>query len=66
MVANEGLEKADPGPPGPTALHPHPKDANSGEMPERTPLLISRVELSQLLAERESPTAMVGLEPAIF
>ena len=72
MVTNEGLEKAEPiepGPPGPTALHPlrrmrcelfHVK-----HLQEHTYSFL-RVELSQLLGERESPLAMVRFEPATF
>ena len=44
-----------------------PKDANSGDTPSRTHLLIFyRVELSRLLGETKSPMAMVGFEPATF
>ena len=72
MVANEGLEKAEPmnpGPPGPTALHPLRRMRcelfQVKHLQEHT-LLIFRVELSQLLGERKSPMAMVGFEPATF
>ena len=73
MVANEGLEKAEPmnpGPPGPTASHPLRRmrcELFQVKLPSRTHLLFFfRVELSQLLGERKSPMAMVGFEPATF
>ena len=72
MVANEGLEKAepmDPGPPGPTALHPLRRMRcelfQVKHLQEHT-YSFFRVELSQLLGERKSPMAMVGFEPATF
>ena len=72
MVANEGLEKAEPmnpGPPGPTALHPLRRMRcelfQVKRLQEHT-YSFFRVELSQLLGERKSPMAMVGFEPATF
>ena len=72
MVANEGLEKAEPmnpGPPGPTALHPLRRMRcelfQVKHLQEHT-YSFFRVELSQLLGERKSPMAMVGFEPATF
>ena len=72
MVANEGLEKAepmDPGPPGPTALHPLRRMQcelfQVKRLQEHTYSFLG-VELSQLLGERKSPMAMVGFEPATF
>ena len=72
MVANEGLEKAepmDPGPPGPTALHPLRRMRCELFQVKRLQELtysFFRVELSQLLEERKSPMAMMGFEPATF
>ena len=72
MVANEGLEKAEPmnpGPPGPTALHPLRRMRcelfQVKHLQEHT-YSFFRVELSQLLGERKSPMAMVGFKPATF
>ena len=72
MVANEDLEKAepiDPGPPGPTALHPLRRMRcelfQVKHLQEHT-YSSFRVELSQLLGESKSPMAMVGFEPATF
>ena len=64
MVANEGLEKAEPmnpGPPGPMALHPFRRmrcELFQVKRPQEHTYSFFRVELSQLLGEIKSPMRM--------
>ena len=63
MVANEGLEKAEPSPPGPTALHGCGVNSiRRKHLQEHTYSLL----FSLLLEEKEISYSMVGFEPATF